>query len=82
MSRPLGSVSFVVLFLITLRMLAQEDAYRISLPWWNFAALRPELLKIFNSYGLKPGSSLAIGQTAAELLKQSKRSAEGYKCRA
>lgn len=56
----------------------QEDGYHISLPWWNFAALRPQLLEIFSSYGLKPGSSLAIGQTAAELLKRSKRAADSY----
>ena len=56
----------------------QEDGFRISLPWWNFAALRPELLKIFNGYGLRPGNELAISEAAGELLQQSKRAADGY----
>ena len=51
----------------------QETGYSTSLPWWNFAALRPELLQIFSTYDLKPGSGLVIGQSAAELLRQSKR---------
>jgi SNF2 family DNA or RNA helicase len=57
---------------------AQEDGYKVSLPWWNFASLRKELLEVFNNYDLKPGSGLVIGQTAAELLKQSKRATDGY----
>ena len=56
----------------------QETGYSTSLPWWNFAALRPELLQIFSTYDLKPGSGLVIGQSAAELLRQSKRAAEEY----
>ena len=57
---------------------AQEDAYSVSLPWWNFAALRPELLKIFSSYGLHIGDGLSISDSAANLLRQSKRASEGY----
>jgi SNF2 family DNA or RNA helicase len=56
----------------------QEDAYRISLPWWNLLALRTELLKIFNSYDLRLGDGLSISGTAAELLRQSKQATEGY----
>ena len=36
---------------------AQEDGYRISLPWWMFAALRNQFLQIFKGYGLGPGRS-------------------------
>ncbi len=57
---------------------AQEDAYRISLPWWSFVALRNELLEIFKGYGLTPGKNLFISVSAADLLRQSKRSADGY----
>jgi SNF2 family DNA or RNA helicase len=57
---------------------AQEDGYRISLPWWSFVALRNQLLQIFKGYGLVPGTSLSIGASAAEMLRQSKRSADGY----
>ena len=57
----------------------QEDSYRISLPWWNFLALRTELLKIFNNYELRPGHGLSISESAADLLKQSRRATDGYK---
>lgn len=56
----------------------QEDGYRISLPWWSFVALRNQLLEIFKGYGLTPGESLVISLSAAEMLRQSKRSADGY----
>jgi hypothetical protein len=56
----------------------QEDAYTISMPWWNFAALRPEFLAILSNHELRPGNGLFIGQTAIDLLKQSRRSADGY----
>lgn len=56
----------------------QEGGWRISLPWWNFAALRERLLAIFKGYGLTPGVGLEIGAGAAELLRQSRRSADGY----
>jgi SNF2 family DNA or RNA helicase len=56
----------------------QEDACRITLPWWSFVALRFQLLDIFKGYGLSPGSGLFIGTSAAQLLRQSKRSADGY----
>lgn len=57
---------------------AQEDGYHVSLPWWSFASLRNQLLEIFKSYSLALGSSLEITPTAADLLRQSKRAADGY----
>lgn len=56
----------------------QEDGYRISLPWWNFLALRAELLKIFSNYSLRPGDGLTVSEIAAELLRQSRRATDGY----
>lgn len=56
----------------------QEDGWRISLPWWNFIALRSRLLAVFNGYGLAPDSGLELGEAAVNLLRQSKRSVEGY----
>lgn len=56
----------------------QEDGFRISLPWWSFVALRNKLLEICNGYGLSPRNGLFVGATAANLLRQSKRSADGY----
>lgn len=57
---------------------AQEDAYHISLPWWTFVSLRNQLLEVFKGYGLAPGITLDITQSAASLLRQSKRAADGY----
>ena len=57
---------------------AQEDGYRLSLPWWSFASLRNQLLEVFKGYGLAPGSTLEITQSAVDLLRQSKRVADGY----
>lgn len=57
---------------------AQESAYVISLPWWNFVALRPEFFKIFATYGLKPGDGLSVSPAAVALLAHSRRATEGY----
>jgi SNF2 family DNA or RNA helicase len=56
----------------------QENAHRITLPWWSFVALRNQLLEVFQGYDLGPGKGLLIGAEASDLLKQSKRSADGY----
>jgi SNF2 family DNA or RNA helicase len=56
----------------------QEDGYHMSLPWWSFASLRNQLLEVFKGFGLAPGSTLEITQQAADLLRQSKRTADGY----
>lgn len=58
---------------------AQEDAYRISIPWWSFVSLRHQLLEIFQGYGMAPGDNLEITPGATSLLGQSKRSADGYR---
>ncbi len=56
----------------------QEDAFRLSLPWWNFVALRNRFSEVCRGYKLIPPSNLAISAQAAELLKQSKRASDGY----
>ena len=56
----------------------QEGAWQISLPWWGFASARDKFLAIFKGYGLGPGSGLAIGPEAADLLRRSRLSADGY----
>jgi len=56
----------------------QEGGWQISLPWWNFAALREQLLAVFNGYGVALGTGLEVGAGAVELLRQSHRSADGY----
>jgi len=56
----------------------QESSMVVSLPWWNFASLRNKLLEVFSSYNLDLGSTLVVSASATELLRQSKRVAEGY----
>jgi len=56
----------------------QEGGYCISVPWWTFAALRNQFLQIFKGYGLGPSRGLAIGTSAADLLRNSRHAADGY----
>lgn len=56
----------------------QEDARCISIPWWNFAAMRGSLSTIINTYELKYGVGYEVSAKAAELLKQSTRAASEY----
>lgn len=56
----------------------QEDARTVVLPWWNFAAMRTSLATIINTYELRHGEGFEVSATAAELLKQSTRSASDY----
>ncbi len=56
----------------------QEGAWRISLPWWSFIALRQNLFQIFSGYGLALGRDVVVGDKAAEYLRQSKRAVDSY----
>lgn len=56
----------------------QEAATLLSLPWWNFIALRNRFGEICKGYGLVPGSSLAVSERATNLLRQSRRATDGY----
>lgn len=57
---------------------AQEGPWRVSMPWWCFAAARDRFLAVFKGYGLGPGRELEISAHATDLLRQSRRAAEGY----
>lgn len=56
----------------------QESALTISLPWWNFIALRNRFGEVCAGYRLLPGSTLGISPKAADLLRQSRRATDGY----
>lgn len=56
----------------------QEAARTLSLPWYNFVALRGSLQTIFKTYGLKIGAGLEVSDSAKALLQQSTRAANGY----
>lgn len=57
---------------------AQEGAWRVSMPWWCFAAARDRFLAVFKGYGLRPGENLEISAHATDLLRRSRLSAQGY----
>lgn len=56
----------------------QEAASQLTLPWWNFIALRNPFGEICKGYGLVLGSTLAVSEKAIALLQQSRRTTDGY----
>ncbi|MCZ7607108.1 MAG: hypothetical protein M5U25_13775 [Planctomycetota bacterium] len=57
----------------------QDGPYTISLPWWNFAAIRAQLLELFRTYRISPGDGLHVTEAATNLLRQSRRTADSYR---
>ena len=55
-----------------------EGASAISLPWWSFLALRPQILDLIRGFRLKSGTDFRISEMASELLSAAHRRAEGY----
>ena len=55
-----------------------EGAAAVSLPWWSFLALRPQLLDLVGGFRLKSGADFRITDRAATLLSDAHRRAEGY----
>lgn len=56
----------------------QTGPWEITMPWWGFASARDKFSAIFKGYSLALGSGLQIGAEAADLLRSSRRSVEGY----
>jgi hypothetical protein len=56
----------------------QESSTVLSLPWYNFAALRGEVLKLLSGHSLKLGVDVAVTPPAAMLLKRSHQVVTGY----
>ncbi|CAN7509646.1 DEAD/DEAH box helicase [Variovorax sp. LjRoot290] len=56
----------------------QEAALVITLPWWNFIALRNRFGEICAGYKLLPGTTLSVSPAATALLQQSRRAGDGY----
>ena len=57
----------------------QEDALTLSIPWWNFIAIRDKFIIVCRGAGLKPDSTLSISPEATQLLQEAMRSTDGYK---
>lgn len=56
----------------------QEDAWRVSMPWWSFVTLRRQIFELFTGYGLSIGKDFAIGDMAADCLRRSNRAIASY----
>ncbi|MBT9154406.1 MAG: hypothetical protein DDT39_01080 [Firmicutes bacterium] len=56
----------------------QESATTLSLPWYNFASLRGEVLKLLSGHSLRLGAEVYVTPTASELLKRSRQVATDY----
>lgn len=56
----------------------QESGTFLSLPWYNFASLRGEVLKLFSSHDLKLGTDVVVTPAAATLLGRSRKAIEEY----
>jgi hypothetical protein len=50
----------------------------LSLPWYNFAALRGEVLKLLTAHGLALGKDVEFSASATGLLKRSHQALKGY----
>lgn len=57
---------------------AQEGAWTISLPWWAFASVRPQVFLLFTGYGLAFGKDFDVLPEARALLAQSKRAVDSH----
>jgi SNF2 family DNA or RNA helicase len=55
-----------------------EGSSAVSLPWWSFLALRPQILDLIRGFRLKSGVDFQITEPAGELLSAAHRRAEGY----
>lgn len=56
----------------------QERANVLTLPWYNFASLRGEVLKLFSGHGLKIGNDVAVTPGASKLLRRSHQAVSDY----
>ena len=54
----------------------QENGFQISLPWWNFVSLRPQLFEVFKGYELAPERDISVGAEAVTLLRNSRRNTD------
>jgi hypothetical protein len=55
-----------------------EDGNTVSVPWWNFVAAREQFLAVCRNAGLRLNHELFISDKAQELLRQARRSTQGY----
>ena len=69
--------------LSTICLEASEEAQRrsansITLPWWSFLAVRPEILSIISAFDLKSGNDFQISSIALEMLNEARGRQESF----
>lgn len=57
---------------------SQDDGCRITLPWWNFIALRPQFFEVFKGFNLGINSEIEVNAEATALLRQSRQNSNSY----
>ncbi|MCX7185107.1 MAG: DEAD/DEAH box helicase [Nitrosospira sp.] len=55
-----------------------EGGCAVSLPWWTFLSLRPQILDLIEGFGLESGKDFRITEAATSLLSEARLRADGY----
>jgi SNF2 family DNA or RNA helicase len=55
-----------------------EGALAVSIPWWSFLSLRPQILDLVRGFRLKSNIDFRITELAGQLLSAAHRRADGY----
>lgn len=55
-----------------------EGGHKLTLPWWSFVVLRPQLHGLFTGFHMRPNEDYAVESKAAELLKAARRNTDDY----
>lgn len=57
---------------------SQQGGYQISIPWWSFSAMRPQLYELFQGFGLSTEKDISVEEKARDFLRKSTRNAQSY----
>ena len=55
-----------------------EGGHSLTMPWWSFVVLRPQLHSLFRGFAMKPNQQYGVEAKAVELLKVAHRNTEDY----
>lgn len=56
----------------------KEGGYCLTLPWWSFIVLRPQIMELFGGFHLEYGRDYSIEPAARDLLVQASQNAADY----
>lgn len=55
-----------------------EGGNTLTMPWWSFVVLRPQLHGLFTGFHMRPNEHYSVESNAADLLKSSRRNTDDY----